>query len=376
MFLTAKTCPIVHVAVSMALAGASIAAAPADAGAPANELRPASESAPAIEGAPPPPAPAADAPATPAPAAPKLAIPPISIDGADDPLLASQLEQDLRAGLMRGNLVLLESAEVARVAGGPCEDDACLARLRDQLGAAFVLRARVTVSDRDYTLRLELIATRDLGRAAESERACELCGLAELRALTADQAARLLARLDALAKPPPALEVATSPAGALVFIDGQLVGAAPLERAVLEGKHVVRVMSEGYVPEEREVTSVAGLRESLEIALRRTPESLKLRGAGWGLLAAGIPLAAAGVALLALDGQPYRGRCDDRDIDLEGDCRFVLDTDWGGAGLLAAGTLLGTAGAMLLLRTRDRTRGKAKLRAQLGPTYVGLRGAF
>ncbi|WP_434427156.1 PEGA domain-containing protein [Nannocystis pusilla] len=252
----------------------------------------------------------APAPAAPEADAPKLAIAPIAISGADDPLLASQLEQDLRGGLARGRLQLLDAEAVARVAGGACSDDACLERLRDQLGAAFVLRAQVTVSDRDYTLRLELVATRDLGRAAESERGCELCGLAELRALTADQAARLLAKLDALAKPPPAFEIATTPPGALVFIDGQLVGAAPVERNVLEGKHVVRVMSEGYVPEERELVAVAGLRESLQIDLRRTPEALKLRGTGWGLLFTGIPLFAIGLGLLSLDGDEYRGRCD------------------------------------------------------------------
>lgn len=371
MFL--RTCPAVHVLVSAALVTGPVAAAqPAgEAGDP--EAAPAPEPAPA-----PAPAPDAAPPAEPDPDAPKLAIAPIAISGAEDPLLATQLEQDLRGGLMRGRLQLLDAAEVARVAGGTCEDDACLARLRDELGAAFVLRARVTVSDRDYNLRLELVATRDLGRAAESERACELCGLAELRALTADQAARLLARLDALAKPPPALEITTAPKGAMVFIDGQLVGVAPVERNVLEGKHVVRVMSEGYVPEEREVTAVAGLRESLEISLRRTPESLKLRGAGWGLLAAGLPIAAAGVALLALDGRPYRGRCSGNDIDANGECRFLFDTDWGGAGALAAGTLLATAGVMLLLRTRDRTRGKAKAkaRARLEPAGLGVRGSF
>lgn len=344
-----RTCPGIHVLLALSLTAAPAAAQPA-------------------------PAAPAPAPAAPEADAPKLAIAPITLSGADDPLLASQLEQDLRGGLARGRLQLLDPEAVARVAGGACSDDACLGRLRDQLGAAFVLRAQVTVSDRDYTLRLELVATRDLGRAAESERGCELCGLAELRALTADQAARLLAKLDALAKPPPAFEIATTPPGALVFIDGQLVGAAPVERNVLEGKHVVRVMSEGYVPEERELVAVAGLRESLQIDLRRTPEALKLRGAGWGLLFTGIPLFGIGLGLLALDGDEYRGRCTGPDVDLAGRCRFVFDTDWGGAAVLAAGALLGTAGTMLLLRTRDR--GKTRLRARLGPTYIGLAGAF
>lgn len=370
-----RTCPIIHIISAAALVFGSVAAAPPDALEAAPEAADPPASVPASAPAPAP-APPLD------PDAPKLAIAPIEVTGGgDDPLLASQLDQDLRGGLARGNLQLIGADDVARVARGACSDDACLTRLRDQLGAAFVLRATVTVSDRDYTLRLELIATRDLNRAAESERGCELCGLAELRALTADQAARLLARLDALAKPPPTFEINTAPAGALVFIDDQLVGVAPVERTVLEGKHVIRVMSEGFVPEERELVAVAGLRESLQIDLRRTPEALKLRGAGWGLLAAGIPVALAGVGLLALDEQPYRGRCDGPDVDAGGDCRFIFDTDWAGAGALAVGTLLGTAGVMLLRRTRDRARAgakasKARVQTQLGPTYLGLRGAF
>jgi hypothetical protein len=305
---------------------------------------------------------------------PKLAIVPVVVEGAEDPVLLETLTRDLQNGMRRGRLQVLDPAEVARVAGDRCSDDACVARLNKQLGAAFVLRARVSVQDRDYLLRLELVAANNPEKNAESERVCELCGLAELRALTADQAARLLAIVDALAKPPPELEIASTPIGALVFVDGQLVGTTPVEHTVLEGKHIVRVMSEGYIAEEREVNALAGLRETLQIDLRRTPETLKLRGAGFGLLFTGLPVFAAGVALLALDGRQYRGRCTGDDIDINGACRFVFDTDWGGAGLAAAGTLLATAGAMLLLRTRDRPN--RKLRARISPTYIGLSGSF
>lgn len=352
--------PDVRHALVAALAAGSLAAAPPGEPAPAPlEV----------------PVPAPPTPATPPePTGPKLAIVPVTVEGAEDPVLLEQLTRDLQYGMRRGRLQVLDPAEVARVAGGACDDDACVERLRRQLGAAFVMRARVTVADRDYVLRIELVGTENREKNAESERVCELCGLAELRALTADQAARLLAIVDQLAKPPPELEIATTPPGALVFVDGQLVGTTPLERTVLEGKHVVRVMSEGHIPEEREVTATGGLRETLQIDLRRTPEALKLRGAGWGLLFSGLPALAAGVALLALDGRPFRGQCSGNDVDVNGECRFVLDTDWGGAGLAAAGTLLTTAGAMLLLRTRDRP--SRRLRARLGPTYIGLSGAF
>ena len=335
--------------------------------------------APAQAAAAPEPTPAAAAasePAAPADPALKLAITAPTLQGAEDPVLVAQLERDLRGGMQRGRLTLIDAAEVARVAGGACGDLACAERLGRELGATFVLRTTVTVADRDYTLRLELIDTRNRETAAESERVCELCGLAELRELTADQAARLLARLDALAKPPPVLELSAQPAGALVLVDGTLVGVAPVERTLLEGEHVIRVMSEGYVPEERTVVAVAGVRETVQIKLKRSPETLKLRKAGWATLAIGIPTFLAGAALLALDGRVVRSTCDDRDIDLINRCQEVYDTDLGGAAFLAAGTLLGTVGVMLLLRTRERTRAPKKIRAQLGPTYLGVAGSF
>lgn len=356
-------------ALAAALTAGSLAVAGPVAAAPADEPMPSSV-----------PVPISDAPAAPAgpaapvdPNAPKLAIAPIGLDGLEDPLLAQQLEQDLRKGMQRGSLTVLDPADVARVAGGACGDAACVQRLQKELGAAFVLRTRVAVVDRDYTLRLELVAAANRETAAESERVCELCGLAELRALTADQAARLLARLEALAKPPPALEIATRPPGALVFVDEQLVGVAPVERNLLEGKHVVRVMSEGYVSEDREVVAVAGVRESLQIDLRRSPETLKLRKVGIGMLAAGAPLALTGIFFLAINGLE-QFHCEDR--DLQGNCRFIFNSYGHGAALLGVGAILGTAGAMLLLRTRDRARAPRKVRAQIGPTSIGITGRF
>ncbi len=365
--MSLRTCPSALRALAAALAAASLTAAAPVAAAPPGEPLPSSVPVPIVDA--PPPAAAA----TTDPNAPKLAIAPIGLDGVDDPRLAEQLEQDLRDGMRRGRIQVLDPADVARVAGGPCGDAACVEKLQKQLGAAFVLRTRVAVVDRDYTLRLELVAAANRETAAESERVCELCGLAELRALTADQAARLLARLDALAKPPPALEIATRPPGALVFVDEQLVGVAPVERNLLEGKHVVKVMSEGYVPEEREVVAVGGVRESLQIDMRRSPETLKLRSIGIGLLAAGVPLALGGIVLIGLQGQD-RPHCEQRDLD--GDCRFIFNSYGHGAALLGVGAILGTAGAMLLLRTRDRARAPRKVRAHLGPTSIGLSGRF
>ena len=63
------------------------------------------------------------------------------------------------------------------------------------------------------------------------------------------------------------------------------------------------------------------------------------------------------------------------DRDLLGNCRYVFDTDWGGAVGLAAGAALITAGALLLLRTRNRSQSR-RPRAFLGPTGVTIVGRF
>lgn len=340
---------------SAALVAASLAAAPPEGAAtPTPTPKPASA--------------AADA--TPVP---RVAVAPPVLSGTDDIVLRDQISAELRNGLQRGRLELLDSDRVAALAADGCGDAACVARLQAELGAAFVLRSSVSVSDRDYTLRLELVAAQNGETAATSEQTCELCGRAELRALAADQSARLVTRLEALARPPPTLELYSQPPGALVFIDGQLVGQTPLERRVLEGTHVLRVIADGHVAEERRLESVAGLRETLRISLRRTPATLKLRKAGWAALFTGIGVAALGLPLIAIDGQPFTDDCSGADVDAAGNCRYVFETRWGGAGLLAAGAVLTTVGAMLLLRTRAR---RSRPRASVSPFGLGLRAAF
>jgi len=113
--------------------------------------------------------------------------------------------------------------------------------------------------------------------------------------------------------------------------------------------------------------------ETLDLPLRREPRLARFRQIGIAGLAIGVPLIGAGLGLLAVDGKPFRGRCDGPDRDAQGDCRFNLDTDWGGAISLAAGAALVAAGTVLLLRTRDRP---PRRRAHLVPTGLGIAGRF
>ncbi len=324
---------------------------------------------------PPPAGSAAAKPGTPANTDSKLAVLPLALTGSQDETAGPSLSGHLQQGLARGAFAVVDAAEVERLAAGGCSEQRCLTALRKQAGATFVLRSAVTVDDRDYVVRLELLATEDGSVLASSEERCDLCGLAEVGALVEAQGALLRRKLEDLIQGPPRLAVVTRPAGALVLVDNQLIGKTPLEQNLLDGEHVVRVMLDGYVDDERKVELVPGVRESLEVELRREPKIARYRAVGWATLFTGIPVAAAGVGLLAIDGRQVRGRCSGMNRDPFGNCRFVFDTDWGGAVALAAGAALVTAGVLLLMRTRDRPQSR-RPRASIGPTGVMIFGRF
>lgn len=291
------------------------------------------------------------------------------IDPDTDPLLRERLDGELRVGLARGRV---------RVADGPADlpdpcDRACLDRLRADTSADYFLRTTVAVNDRDYALRLELLDGKSGELVADSATTCELCGLREFGEAVAAQGALLVAKIDALATPPPALVVATEPPGAIVSVDGVTLGPSPVEKVLTAGKHRVHTSLPGYVPDEREVALVPGVRETLRLSLQRSPAALRLRAVGWASLVVGVPLLAGGVGLLAIAGRDYRPRCAGDDRDLEGDCRFTYTTTPLGATLVVAGALLGVAGAVLLVRTRDRGRVR-RVSTSFGP--AGLRASF
>jgi hypothetical protein len=302
-----------------------------------------------------------------------LAVLPIALTGAADETLRQPLVGHLQQGLARGAFSMIDPAEVARHAGDPC-DSACVARVHAATRAGFVLRPSVRVDDRDYVVRLELYAGADGALLAESEERCDLCGFAEVGALVEAQGALLRRKLENLIQGPPRLRVTTDPPGALVLVDDALVGRTPVDRTLLEGDHRVRVLLDGYVGDERRVKLEAGVQETLAIPLRREPRLTRYRQVGTAGLAIGAPLLAAGIGLLAIDGKPYRGRCEGRDRDAMGNCAFVFDTDWGGAIGLAAGAALLAAGTVLLLRTRDRPR--PGRRAHVLPAGLGVVGRF
>ncbi len=354
---------------SLPMPPSSAPAPEADAEEPAED---AEEPAPAAEPAEEAPAEAA---ATPPAGASRLAVLPVVLVGAADESLAARIDGSLQRGLARGAFALVAAAEVARLAGAACDSPACLAALGKASGATFALRARVTVNDRDYVIRLELVAIRDGQVVATSEERCDLCGRGEVGTLVETQAALLRRKLEDLIQGPPVLVITSQPSGALVYIDEELVGQTPLERTSIPGQHIVRVVREGHIAEQRQVELSTGVRESISLPLRRSPRAIRGRGLGFVGLGLGLPAVAAGAVLLVLDGREIRSDCsaDERNQDLDGRCRFIHNTDWSGAVALAAGAALIAIGATLL---RVHRPVKPEQRVKIEAAGLGLRGRF
>ena len=135
--------------------------------------------------------------------------------GNDNPALADEVAALLATGVGEAPVRRLPAADVDRVAG-PCDDERCASRLRDQLRADLVLRATLTQTGRDFKLRLELLEARGGTIVVTSEEACDLCGRGELQAQVAAQIDRLLPALRAAAMDPPRLQVVTDPPEAKV----------------------------------------------------------------------------------------------------------------------------------------------------------------
>lgn len=74
------------------------------------------------------------------------------------------------------------------------------------------------------------------------------------------------------------IDVTSEPVGATVLVDGKTAGTTPVRGfEVPVGKHTVSVSTEGFVGQERTITTVKGKTESIELTLSPTSETLAAR---------------------------------------------------------------------------------------------------
>ena len=313
---------------------------------------------------------------------PKAAILPLVVEGELPDADRETLTTELVEGLQRGNFDIVTPDEVAAVAGGDCSKPGCMKKISAETGATHIVRAKLEVVDRDYTVSVELYDGSDGSPVVSSSDGCEICGVVDVGGLIQTQAATLRTKLDALASGPAAVVISSDPEGAEVTLDGEAFGTTPLDKPIVPGDHVIRVSKEGYIAVQEKRTFVEGARESLDYELEKTPNRLPKRPWGWASLGVGVLAVGGAFALMPLHEVPYRanGACEELGvgIDADNDCALLYDTQWFSLGLGLAGGALVTLGVAILVNTAKSPRKQAKVEAalnriQLGPGGIGVR---
>jgi len=319
----------------------------------------------------------------------RAAVLPIVVEGSLPTSDLELLRERLLEGLGRGGFELIGPDEVqtAEKMSGECESKACAVAVGAAFDATHVVRTKVTLVDRDYRVDV-ILADVALGgdEIASASEGCEICGVMDAAGLMETSAAVLRRKLDALSLGTTKIEVRSDPEGAVVRIDGEIVGTTPLERALPSGKHSVRVEARGHISLEREIVFVEGATETVDLTLDPLPSVLPPARWGWGALSVGVVALGGGVALTWLDRKPQKFRCgrDEGTQDRDGDCQYLWNTRWFGAGSMIAGGAMVTLGAIILLESKLRSKPQQEARrspprrprVQVGPRGVTVSGRF
>ncbi len=308
----------------------------------------------------------------------QAAILPLEVQGDLATSDRDALRLQLAEGLERGAFTVVPSSLVLEALSGrpmSCDTRRCFEKVAAATEATHVVRTILEVMDRDYSVTVELIDGSDGTVLVAREESCEICGVADVGALLSTAAAALKTKLDALALGPSTLVLQSNPSGATVTLDGKVIGVAPLKMPVDPGKHRLRVSREGFIAIEREVTFVEGVEETIDFELDRVPS--RLPGRSWGIASLGVGIAALGTGLVltGLHGRAYGSACNVQDgtLDAFGECKYLWDTKWLGAGLGMGGAALTALGVAVMLTT---TSVSAKTQVRVGPGSLSVRGRF
>jgi hypothetical protein len=271
------------------------------------------------------------------------------------------LQSRLAEGLRRGDFEVAVAASAEGAA--TCAKPECRAKISRAIGAGYLARLQVDKQDTDYAITVELFGS-DGRRLVIAAGSCEVCGIAEVQSVVADQAALVRGKLEALSRGRPKLRFVSRPESAKLFVDGQLMGSTPVTTETDAGIHRVKAERKGYVALEREITAVAGTEETVVLDLQPVPRSQRFMPWGVGSLIVGAMAGIAGGTLLAIHERPFGRACTGNDVDADGDCRLVYDTMAAGASLAAGGAALLVVGAVLLGVSRRDQKNATETRVQ------------
>lgn len=319
-----------------------------------------------------------------APAKTRAGLMPLQVEGTLPPKGEDQLSTSIMMSLQTTGATVIPAAELQQALGASldtCTDDTCLRELAGKVQATHLLRPFVRVVESDYNFGIEVFDGNTGTLLDKTESTCELCGLSEAVSNAGDLAASLAGALeDAASATQGTLEVTSTPSGATVLIDDQVVGVTPLSLQLDPGEHTLLVRQNGYNHRERMVSLAPGEVEPIEVVLdaagpRKPRDNEKidklLRITAWTSLGVGAAALGSGIALIAIDESPVKfTRCDGDDVDAEGNCRFRHSTLGGGIAMTLVGVVGVAAGTVLLIR--DKRRNGHQSRARVRPTARGL----
>jgi hypothetical protein len=308
----------------------------------------------------------------------RVAMLPLAFGGDIEPPDRHWIQQRWIQSLCRSSVSCVEPDAVrgAHAQAETCADAECYMAVTGAVDATHVLRVSIDLRARDYAIQVEIADGRRGEVLATTEDTCEICGRQELADMIDAMAGSVLRRLEAIDVSAAVVVVESSPPGATVLVDGEIVGVTPFEGAVPLGTHRMRVEKPGYVTRKHELVAVAGMHERISVDLQAVPEREdRLRPWGWPLFGVGIATVATGVALLVIDERPIERKCNGDNVDADGDCRLLYDTMAGGIAATVAGGVLTAVGvALVVVAKRRKKQGRA--RAMLGPSGAALEVRF
>ena len=296
---------------------------------------------------------------------------PLEIDDGVDERMRKSLESGVAEGLSRGSI------EVTTLEGTQANCDVtCQEEAGSAAGVSHVMTGRVSKEGPDYMIRLlarEVGSTRD---PIALEDVCEICGEAELGERIADLAATLETRIADAVSRVATLELTGSPDGAIVYVDGEAVGPAPILLRFDPGTHEIEIRKKGYSTQKQSWKATEGVSDQISFDLQRAQKRRRgkqhvIRPAGFALAGVGFGLLTSGAVLLAIDGKEHQNTCTPDLVDIDGDCPFRYATKAPGIGLVVGGVLAAAGGAGLLTWSYvSRGEKEREARLDVGPRSV------
>lgn len=255
-------------------------------------------------------------------------------------------------GLAAAQFEVFSGAAVSQklAAGGRrlvnCRDTDCYPEVAQSLSVTYLVAARVSESNKNYEISLELINGRTGGVIGTNRERCEICGVDEAGEKMALAASALRSRLEALVTAPARFIIRSRPTGVAIAIDGAPAGRTPIDRELPGGVHKLELAVAGYDRLERTVTVVSGVDETVDLELVPIPMKFPFRKAGWAALAVGAAALVAGIWAVSVDGNEVSCAAPAHD-DL-GRCPTVRNTRALGAALVGIGGASATLGGAWL----------------------------